>query len=327
MKKTLGFVLVLCMMVPLFAFSGGTAFAAKDYSPYTDTVDVQSGDTVYSICNAKGLNYTEVRQAILIANGFADDASLGAIRPGQKLLIPKNLESAKKIVDLYNTVVKAEIPAGSVVTYKVCKGDSISSICSGMNLTLSKCKSAILILNDWSDESRLGSIYVGQEIKFPSSDAAAESMLRTISAAREMNINVSAASGDELEFYLVKHTLAKGETMRKVSNAYGVSYITVSEKLKQMNGIDDMSKVQAGTTYYFISNESNGTGYAVYSHKIVAGDTVNGLCKNYGAKYNDVAQILAGLNPKMNLSSIKTGSKIYLVSPLGDVASTPIVIR
>ena len=326
-KRILSVLLLVCMLIPMHEGLAPEAFAAKDYSPYIEQVEIAKGDTVYSIITSRGMNYTEVEKAVLIANGFSSADNLGAVKPGQKLYIPKSAADAKAIVTLYNTVVSAEIPAASVVSYTVKSGDSMSSICSSMKLTYGVCKSAIMSLNGWKDESKLSRIYVGQTIKFPASDDAAKAIKATISTAQETNMNISSNSVDTFEYYLVKHSMAKGETIKSVCKAYGVTYTAaLGEKIKNLNGLKDQSKVLAGYSYLFPSAASDGAEYAVYSHKIVAGDTVNNLCNSYGAKYGEVSDKLAALNPKINLGSIKTGQTILLLAPVSST-ETPIVIK
>lgn len=315
------------MLVPMLSGFAPKAFAAKDYSPYVEQVEIKKGDTVYSLVSAKGMKYTEVEKAILIANGYSSADNLGAIKPGQKIYLPKSAVDAKAIMTLYETVYTAEIPATSVVSYKVKSGDSMSSICRDMKLTYGVCKSAIMTLNGWTDEGKLSKIYVGQTIKFPVSDDAAKAIKTTVAAAQEANMNISSNSVDKLEYYLVKHSMAKGETIKSVCKSYGVSYtMALGEKVKELNGLKDQSKVFAGYSYLFPSMTSEGAEYAVYSHKIVAGDTVNNLCKSYGAKYGEVSGKLAALNPKINLNSIKTGQTILLLAPISGT-DTPIVIK
>ena len=327
MKKILGILLVMCMLIPMLGAFNEGAYAAKDYSAYVDTVEISKGDTVYSIVSGRGMEYSDVLQAVLIVNGFSNEKSLSAVKPGQEILIPKSAEAAEAIISLYNAIATAVIPASYVTEYKVCSGDSMSSICNSLNLTYGTCKYAIMSLNGWTDEVKLAKIYVGEEIRFPVSDDAAVVINSTISEAKEDNMHIAANSSDEFEYFLVKHQMAKGETIKSVCKAYGIDYTaSLGEKIKALNGLSDISKVQAGVSYLFPSESSTGAVYAVYSHKIVSGDTMNDLCSAYSVKYNDVADMLAALNPKINLSAIKTGRTISLLAAV-DAVETPVVFK
>ena len=52
-KKILSVFLCICIISSVFCAASGSAFAANDYF----TVKVESGDTVYSICRANGLDF------------------------------------------------------------------------------------------------------------------------------------------------------------------------------------------------------------------------------------------------------------------------------
>ena len=85
--------------------------------------------------------------------------------------------------------------------------------------------------------------------------------------------------------------------------------------LKTINGISDLSKVQAGATYLFPAQKADNALYAVYSHIVAAGDTVGSLCTRYGTNYDNVSTILQGLNPVLSMTAIQAGKNILLVTP------------
>ena len=169
-KKIIAMLLFVVMLLPLF---GVQAFAAKDYTPYITQVEVKQGDTLYSICKAKGMNYDEVKSAIMIVNGFSSDQKLNAIRPGQKMYIPNSSDAAKSILSLSNSTTTVVVPTDKVVQYTVKTGDTIFSICSAYKLDYTKAKEAIKELNGMTSDSQLGRIYAGQKLYLPISDTDA----------------------------------------------------------------------------------------------------------------------------------------------------------
>lgn len=325
-KRFLSLLLVLCLALPMFT---GSAFATKDYSAYVQEVEIQPGDTVIGICSQYGMDYIPVvKQAVLIANGLSTAQSLGAVQPGQKIKIPKSEAAADAIVMLYDAVVSAVIPASYVLSYTVESGDTMFSICSGLHLTYSTCKEAILSLNGWSGEAKLNTIYVGQTFFLPRNDAFAVAISETVAKAVEANTNVFVNAGDTFEYYLVSHTMASGETIRSVCESLGMEYSTALASLvTSINGLSDAGKVKAGVSYLFPSSSAFNAAYAVYSHTVTSGDTAGNLCTAYGVKYAEVSGLLQGLNPKMNLSSIMKGFDMLLVTPCGTGVETPVLIR
>ncbi len=313
MKRLLSLLLVLCFAFPLFA---GSAFAARDYSAYTVEVEISQGDTVSSLCRARSMNYDEVRSAILIVNGLSSDEKLNAVRPGQKLLLPKSAEDAKAIITLHDSTIVPVVPAEKVLQYTVKKGDTIFSICKAHKLNYSESRKAIKELNNWTSDTQLAKIYEGQVIYLPVSDVVSEEITTVYSKASDAGINISTAAGDKLEYYLVSYKMSSGETVKSVCGYLGWKYTDESaEMIRAINGLSKLTDVQAGRSYLFPSGSPDGAVYGVYSHAVISGDTAGNLCSSYGVNYAEVSTILQGLNPKQNLSAIQRGTKILLVAP------------
>lgn len=322
-KKLLCALLVICMALPLFS---GSAWAAKDYSPYIVEVEISAGDTVSDICDSYSIDYYAVKDAILIANGFATEDAISAVHPGQKIFIPRSRADAEAIINLHDAVVSAVIPASYVIRHTVQKDETLTAICTAHRLDFDTCKSAIKSINNWKSDSKLNGIYNGQEIYLPASDAAATAITAAVEKAVDANINVSIASADELQYYLISYTMAAGDTVKNVCDALGVKYSPeVAAMFQTINNVGNISMVQAGRDYLFPSLSAENAEYAVYKHKITDGDTVGDLCTAYGVNYNKVTAILQGLNPKLSMTSIPRDGSILLVAPSNADASQPII--
>ncbi len=312
MKKIVAVVLFLALVFPLL---GTQALAAKDYSEYITQVQIKQGDTLYAICKAKNMDFDKVKEAILIVNGFSNEQRLNAIRPGQKLYIPKSADAAKKILSVSDSTTTVVIMKDNIVSVTVKQGDTIFSICKAQKLNYYAVKDAIKILNNMTSDDQLSRIYAGQTLYLPVSDAIAGSITKSVTKATDSNISVSKTTEDKFEYYLVSYQMASGDTAQSVTSGLGKVYSSdTAEIIKGINGLNDLGRMQAGRTYLFPSASSAGAAYAVYSHVVVSGDLVANLCKAYGVDYSKVSTILQGLNPKTNLAAIRTGSKILLVA-------------
>ena len=318
MKKLISILLLLCLIVTVFPFS---AFAA-DYTPYATQVVVNKGDTVSALCRARGLDYDSVQTAILILNGYAKTASLNAIRPGQVLYLPKTADDAKAIVALH-----AQEGPANAIQYTVKSGDTIFSICTALRINYSASKDEIKKLNNWTSDADLSKIYVGQKIYFPMTTNTAAQTTTTTGAATTATTTTTTAqtaarnTKDTLEYYIVTHKMERGETVNSVCDALGAKYSPrVSDIVKALNNLTNLSSVQAGKEYYFPSTSPYNASYALYTHTIVSGDTTSKLCNAYGVKYETVRELLERLNPSFKLTSIPVGKKMTLI---GSVAYVP----
>lgn len=321
-RKLSGFLFLLCLFFSVFS---GTCSAEKDYSPYVIEVKVNAGDTVSNLCDSRRIDYYAVKDALLIVNGFASEAGLSAVSPGQTLYLPRSKADADSILALYNSTVSTTIPASYVQKVTVQKGDTLTSICKEHNLTYSVCQEAIKKLNLWSSDSRLSSIYAGQELLLPTSDAAAVAITETVATA-------AASSGSEMpvkdsfEYYLVSHTMASGETMESVCGQLGILYSAdVSNMLKAINNLSDPNGAAAGKTCLFPSKTSSNAAYTVYSHKVVFGDTIERLCEAHHVRYAEVRSLLQGLNPGSSLIALRVGEEVLLAEP-APVVSTSVLV-
>ena len=309
-----------------------SAFAEKDYSDFVTVVEVASGDTMYTICQARGMQYKNVKDAIVIVNKLSSESSLAAIKPGQLILIPTSEFAAAAIVQKATTVTVAQIPSEYVTRYTVVSGDTMGKICTAKGIDYKACSAVIMKLNGWTNANKLASIYPNQEVILPVSDGAAALIALIISAAESENeglVSTAAISGDTFRYYLVKHKMPKGGSLKDVSNELGVEYSTAVEKqLLKLNKLAKPNSVQAGENYWFLSSGPDSTGkcYAVYAHKVDGGDTTGNLCSAYGVTFSKVSSILEGLNPGVNFNSIKKNSTLLLVTENSAAVKTPVVI-
>ena len=272
-KRLISILLLLCLVTAVLPLQ---AFAAVDYSPYVTEVTINRGDTISALCRARGMNYESVKKAILLLNGYAKEASLNAVKVGQKIVLPVSAEAAKTVVALYETYG----PADSV-QYTVKQGDTLFSICTALHLNYAACKDTIKKLNNWESDKDLSNIRVGQKIYLPLNNTVVSSPVNTATPVTgtttvptvpsQTTPATVSRSGDKLVYYVVSHQMNRGETVNGVCDALGAKYSPdVSNVVKALNNLTNLSAVQAGKTYLFPSTSSAGASYAIYAHTIAA---------------------------------------------------------
>ena len=348
MKRIGTFLLVFLLFSALFP---ACLADQKDYSPYITEVMVKAGDTVSNICDSNHLDYYAVKEAVLIINGYSSEEELSAVHPGQKLYLPKSKSAADSILALYHSTVSTEIPESYVIRVTVQKGDTLMGICDKNGLTFNACKDAIKILNLWSGDFRLSTIAVGQELLLPSSDAAAAAITaliasQTVSVTPNPSPAVAAAAtpipnqiadsafafttpspifqpviNDPLEYYLTPYTVGTGETIQSICSRLGIRYSAeVAGMLKAINNTADLDNLDAGITLLLPSRSDANAVYAVYSHTVTSGETIDSLCSAYGVRYEQVSAMLRGLNPNIPLTILSAGSQLLLIAPCATAA-------
>ncbi len=131
MKKRL---LCLLLMVTLLAGLMPAAYAEGNVVSYT----VKSGDTLVSICGSYGMNYYNVKSAIMKLNGFTSEKQLDTLSPGQVIKLPANEDDAKNVTASSSASADSSTggstsggstDSGGSVSYVVKAGDSFITIC------------------------------------------------------------------------------------------------------------------------------------------------------------------------------------------------------
>ena len=339
MKKRLISLLLTLVMVFSFVSTMTVTASAENtlvITDYAKLVTVKNKDTLIGICTAMKVNYNDVKDGIMVANGFTSETQLSRLTVNETIWIPTSKANSAAIVkNAYAfdetgkaigrstgggvATVNVNIPSGDVITYTVRSGDTIGKICKAHNLDYDTVKQAIVDLNPkrFSSIASLGKIQPNWVIYLPASNAAAREVNSLVSEAeREIGTTSNTtATGDTFWGYLVKHQMAYGETVKSVCNTLGMTYSTeTSEMVKTLNGLKNLNNVKAGSSYWFPSKTNTGNGYVVYSHVVVAGDTCGNICSARGLNYNNVSSLLQGLNPTTNLNNIKRGQTLLVLS-------------
>ncbi len=123
--------------------------------------------------------------------------------------------------------------------------------------------------------------------------------------------------GDSVYEYLVYHTMAAGDTIGALCNAFGVDFAKNSDRIMKINNIKSYNRIPVGKTVLLpcAALPQSGSCLRVVAHKIVSGDTTYGICNSYGINYNANAALLKALNNKDNLAAIKAGQILYVPVP------------
>lgn len=124
----------------------------------------------------------------------------------------------------------------------------------------------------------------------------------------------ATGTGDPVSFYLIQHTLKKGETVYSVCNTYGIKFDANANTISKLNNIGSYTSLKVGQVLLLPSAAppASGNYYRVLGHKVVSGDTVAALCKNNGIDYGRNMELLKALNNKTDLTVIKVGETFYL---------------
>lgn len=132
----------------------------------------------------------------------------------------------------------------------------------------------------------------------------------------------SSLPGDTVSYYLAQHTLQYGETVSGVCAALGIDFSSNDATIRSINNISNYNYMMPGKVLLIPTKAvpTSGSYYKIMAHKIVSGDTVFGLCEQYGLNYYTYSNLITQLNPNLAYNSMMPGNIIYM--PLYVAAAT-----
>ena len=241
MKKRL---LCLLLMVTLLAGLMPAAYAEGNVVSYT----VKSGDTLVSICGSYGMNYYNVKSAIMKLNGFTSEKQLDTLSPGQVIKLPASEDDAKNVTasssasagsSTGGSTSGGSTDSGGSVSYVVKAGDTFVTICEEHGLNFFAIKNQLMKLNGFKNASQLDSLRVGQTVKLPGSGSTSstpgtpETPDKPSTPSTDGGTTTPAPSVD---YKTISHTVGEWDTLLKVCGSYGMNFYTVKYAIMKLNG-------------------------------------------------------------------------------------------
>lgn len=221
------------------------------------------------------------------------------------------------IASLFSGMSVSAYADDEVITYTMKQGDTVLKVCTVNGVNYYTCKNAIMLLNGFTSDADFRFIPVGKEIKVPKTNAVAVQIATAGSTGTTTGTTTGTATvtGDSVAYYLVPHTMQRGETVYTVCSALGISYNNYAKQIQSLNNLASLGSVKAGQTILFPQTKAPAVGtscYKVMNHKVSQGETAYTICNTNGVSYNGNLKLLQALNNKDNLNYITAGSAFYV---------------
>ena len=211
--------------------------------------------------------------------------------------------------------------------YTLKAGDTVYAVCQKLGVDFNANQAWIMQTNHITSWNNLKA---GQKLTLPASGTVASGApATTVAAAAPVATNAAASTlstGDTVSYYLVNHVMQAGETVYSVCNQLGIDFNANSDRIKEMNGINNYNNVKAGSTVKLpaTSAPASGTYTQIVAHRVVAGDTVGALCRSYGIDYAANANTIKSLSGLNDLGAIRAGQILYLPVTASASATTAV---
>ena len=252
--------------------------AAKKQQIAENTVPVhtvKSGETLFSIAKANNTTVAELKKL--------NDLSNGKIRLGQELKLSQ--------AEVAPTTIAANKVEATPVSYKVQKGETLSSISKKYNITEEELKA--------SNNLKSNTLRSGQNLQI--------AQVATPASAVPSN-------KAELEAKSVSYKVKKGETLSSISKKYHIT----EDELKAMNNLKSSTirfgqelKVNQPLEVASANNGSKNTKAdpVVATYKVKKGETLSDIAEKNNVSVADIKSL-----NNLHSSSIRPGQQLQLVS-------------
>lgn len=236
---------------------------------------VKSGETLFSIAKANNTTVAELKKL--------NDLSNGKIRLGQELKLSQ--------AEVAPTTIAANKVEATPVSYKVQKGETLSSISKKYNITEEELKA--------SNNLKSNTLRSGQNLQI--------AQVATPASAVPSN-------KVELEAKSVSYKVKKGETLSSISKKYHIT----EDELKAMNNLKSSTirfgqelKVNQPLEVASANNGSKNTKAdpVVATYKVKKGETLSDIAEKNNVSVADIKSL-----NNLHSSSIRPGQQLQLVS-------------
>ncbi len=236
---------------------------------------VKSGETLFSIAKANNTTVAELKKL--------NDLSNGKIRLGQELKLSQ--------AEVAPTTIAANKVEATPVSYKVQKGETLSSISKKYNITEEELKA--------SNNLKSNTLRSGQNLQI--------AQVATPASAVPSN-------KAELEAKSVSYKVKKGETLSSISKKYHIT----EDELKAMNNLKSSTirfgqelKVNQPLEVASANNGSKNTKAdpVVATYKVKKGETLSDIAEKNNVSVADIKSL-----NNLHSSSIRPGQQLQLVS-------------
>ena len=300
-------------------------------------------DTLVKVCGSYGMNFYNVKSAIMKLNGFKSASQLDSLCVGQTVKLPgsSSAPSTPETPDKLSTPDKPstpstggetttpDTPAPSVdyktISHTVGEWDTLVKVCGSYGMNFYTVKYAIMKLNGFTSERQLDILRTGQVIKLPASEKDAKLVMSSSTTTTKpsgsgtgttggTSTGSSSEAGESVAYYIIPYTFQSGDTVYNVCLSMGVDFEKNSDLIMKLNYIKDYRSIGNGKVLLIPSPKApeSGSYYKVVAHKLVYGETAQSVTESYGLEYSKVLNMMKLVNGKDSFDMIYAGTVLYV---------------
>ena len=307
-KRLLSLLLTVCMVVMLFTGLAATASAADTIKGYLVSYTLQAGDTIYGVCEAKGIDFDTNLNLIAKINNITN---YNYMMPGKVLWLPS--ASATTAAPYY-----------SLLAHTLAAGETPASLCQSYGVDYNGSYNLLAALNNNLNVFMTGQVfilplYINPTAATTTTTTTAATVTpttttTTTTTAAAPTVTTAIPAGDTVSYYLAQHVLQSGETVSGVCAALGVDFGKEDARIRSINNIANYNTMLPGKVLLLPvgTKPTTGSYYQVMAHTVAAGDTVYDLCTKYGLNFGTYTALIQRLNNRNDLATFYVGQTLYM---------------
>lgn len=263
MKKRLISILLLVLMVmSLFTGMSVSAYADNTVSSklYTE-YKLAEGDWVAKVCSKLGVNYYDVREAVMLLNNITSEGQFSKLATGKVVKIPVSSAAAAQVVSTLKNVSSTTSPNGTasgstitgtsslgstapiayyLISHTMRSGETVLGVCNSLGIDFTDNATQIKNINNIDSWTRVNA---GKTILLPS---------------------VATPSVGTYCYAVLAHRISSGETAYTICSQNGINYNSNQKLLQNLNPATNLTNIKAGATLYVpvptVINATNNGG-------------------------------------------------------------------
>ena len=242
---------------------------------------------------------------------------------------------------LFTGFAESASAADDYITYTIKNGDNLYTLVGKMGMNYGTVKYVIMALNGFTNENQLSQLQPGQTILLPTSNQAAASLASkaltstaatttvavattatgtttgtaaSTASASAATSSTSSYQGFTPAYYLVAHTVQKGETLTSICKALGTNYYDYTSVVLGVNSMANANSLKVGQSVWVPAKTGSAGGtIAVVAYSVKPGDSISSICNDFDTSYANYKAVVKAVNPKIkDVEKLNVGQTVYI---------------
>ena len=163
-------------------------------------------------------------------------------------------------------------------TVTIQKGNTVLNLLEARGRDYETDRYVVMVLNRMYRESQLEVLSIGDTIKIPKAKADIKGETPNL-----------ISEADVIEYFVIPYKIQKGDTLKKVYQLWGMSYLENADLIKSLNPGKNPDKLSVGELYNLPTTEKNlktNNYTTVMSHVLLKDESPKSVFARYGIDFS-----------------------------------------